>query len=134
MSRVYQYDNRVDVTYVYDVEEIFDEKTGKTRSKRKLIGKLNPETKQLVPTGKRGRPAKTDSPSADTKKEETRNKEELAKARFLETLQKKDEAFAALKSENRQLKAVINKLEKTLLSISTLCGDIQYTSNQDFID
>ncbi|MBR2255779.1 MAG: hypothetical protein IKF59_06095 [Lachnospiraceae bacterium] len=134
MSRVYQYDNRVDVTYVYDVEEIFDEKTGKTRSKRKLIGKLNPETKQLVPTGKRGRPAKTDSPSADTKKEETRNKEELAKARFLETLQKKDEAIAALKSENRQLKAVINKLEKTLLSISTLCGDIQYTSNQDFTD
>ena len=134
MSRVYQYDNRVDVTYVYDVEEVFDEKTGKTRQKRKLIGKLDLETKQLVPTGKRGRPAKTDCPSADTKKEENRNREEQAKARFLETLQKKDEAIAALKSENRQLKATINKLEKTILSISTLCGDIQYTSNQDFTD
>ena len=71
MSRVYQYDNRVDVTYVYDVEEAFDEKTGKTRPKRRLIGKLDPGTKQLVPTGKRGRPAKTDCQSADKKKKET---------------------------------------------------------------
>lgn len=134
MSRVYQYDNRVDVTYVYDVEEVFDEKTGKTRPKRRLIGKLDPGTKQLVPTGKRGRPAKTDCQSADKKKEGNRDKEEQAKARFLETLQKKDEAIASLKSENRQLKAAINKLEKTILSISALCGDIQYTSNQDLAD
>lgn len=48
MSRVYQYDNRVDVTYVYDVEEIFDEKTGKTRSKRKLIGKLNYPSRDFI--------------------------------------------------------------------------------------
>ena len=134
MSRVYQYDNRVNVTYVYDVEEVYNEQTGKTQSKRKLIGKLDPETKQLVPTGKRGRPTKTDCPSADTKKEEKRNKEELAKARFLETLQKKDEAITALKSENRQLKAAINKLEKTILSISTLCGDVQYTGSKDLTD
>ena len=134
MSRVYQYDNRVNVTYVYDVEEVYDGQTGKTRPKRKLIGKLDPETKQLVPTGKRGRPAKTDSPSADAKKEEARNKEELAKAHFLETLQKKDEAISALKNENRQLKVAIHKLEKTILSISTLCGDVQYTGSQDLTD
>ena len=131
MSRVYQYDNRVDVTYVYDIEEAFDDKTGTTRPKRKLIGKIDPKTKELVPTGKRGRPAKTGRSSPDTKKEEARNKEEQAKARFLEALQKKDEAIAALKSENRQLKAAMNKLEKTILSISTLCSGIKYTNSQD---
>ena len=30
MSRVYQYDNRVDVTYVYDVEEVVKVRTGQT--------------------------------------------------------------------------------------------------------
>ena len=125
MSRVYQYDNRVDTTYVYDVENVFDSTAGVMRPRRKLIGKLDPETREVIPTANRGRPRKTTS--GKTESAEHANRAEQAKARFLETIRKKDEMISSLKEENKNLKESVIKLEKTLSSICSLCNGIQYT-------
>lgn len=129
MGRVYQYDNRVDTTYVYEVEDVIDSTTGVMRSKRKLIGKLDPETREVIPTAKRGRPRKTDTGNSEPTVHVDR--EEQAKAHFLETIRKKDDLISSLKKENNRLKESVMKLEKTLSAISSLCGRIQQPANNN---
>ena len=41
-------------TYVYDSVSYWDKDLKQPRSKRKLIGKLDPDTGEVVPTGKKG--------------------------------------------------------------------------------
>ena len=48
-------------TYVYDSVSYWDKDLKQPRSKRKLIGKLDPDTGEIVPTGKKGpRPNKVE--------------------------------------------------------------------------
>ena len=44
------------VTYVYESHSYWDKELKQPRSTRKLIGKIDPETGETVPTGKRGCP------------------------------------------------------------------------------
>lgn len=43
------------VTYVYESHSYWDKELKQPRSNRKLIGKVDPETGETVPTGKKGR-------------------------------------------------------------------------------
>ena len=58
MAIVKQYHKDVDTTYVYESESYWDAEKKQTRSTRKLLGKLDPETGEIIPTGKRGRKRK----------------------------------------------------------------------------
>ena len=62
MAIVYQYDKRHNVTYVYDSTSYYDKNKKQSRSTRKLIGRLDPETKQIVPTKKRSKASEPNSP------------------------------------------------------------------------
>ena len=55
---VRNYDPRRGVTYVYESKKYYDRTLHKAKNKRRLIGKLDPITGEVVPTGKRGRPPK----------------------------------------------------------------------------
>lgn len=57
-SIVYQINKKTGVTYVYESVSFWDKKKQQSRAKRKCIGKLDPETNQLIPTTKRP-PSKT---------------------------------------------------------------------------
>ncbi len=46
------------VTYVYESESYWDKEKKQPRSKRKLIGKIDGETGEIVPTGSRGKSKK----------------------------------------------------------------------------
>ena len=61
MAYVKHYDSRRNVTYVYESFSYWDKELKAPRSKRKLIGKLDPETGEIVPTAGRGRPPKSDA-------------------------------------------------------------------------
>ncbi len=54
MARVKQLDKRSGITYVYDSISYWDKEKKQPRSKRTLIGKLDPETGGIVPTDGRG--------------------------------------------------------------------------------
>lgn len=48
--------------YVYRAESYYDPSKKRCGARRKLIGKLDPETNEVIPTGKRGRPRKVQEP------------------------------------------------------------------------
>ncbi len=50
-------------TYCYRSESYWDKETKSSKSKRVLIGKIDPETGKMVPTQPRGRKRKTTDPS-----------------------------------------------------------------------
>lgn len=55
MGLIYQERPDRGVTYVYSSKSYYDPEKKQSRSKRKLIGKVDPETGEIVPTGKSGR-------------------------------------------------------------------------------
>ena len=59
MAIVYQQRPDRGVTYVYESESYYDPEKKQSRSKRKLIGKVDPETGEVIPTGKQGRRKRT---------------------------------------------------------------------------
>lgn len=95
MAIIKQFDKRTGITYVYDSKSYYDKEKKCSRAKRTLIGKLDPETGEIVPTDGRNKGAKT--PSRDVAKAEN----PLDRIRELE-------------DENRQLKLQVSALKKEL--------------------
>ena len=50
MGIVYQKDSRSGITYAYENKSFWDKDLKRSRSKRTLIGRLDPETGKIVPT------------------------------------------------------------------------------------
>lgn len=44
--------------YAYETTYVWDETLQKKRQKKQCIGKFDPETNEIIPNGKRGRPSK----------------------------------------------------------------------------
>lgn len=65
MSIVKVYNKKMDVTYVYESESYWDKEKQQPRNRRKLIGKLDPVTGEVVPTGKPGRRPASATPVAE---------------------------------------------------------------------
>lgn len=63
-STVYQTDKRSGITYAYESASYWDKEKQQSRSKRKLIGRVNVETKEIIPTDGRGR-KKAEFPTTD---------------------------------------------------------------------
>ena len=65
MAMVKQLDKRSGITYIYESASYWDQEKKQPRSKRTLIGRLNPTTGEIVPTDGRGkrRAQKEDDPA-----------------------------------------------------------------------
>ena len=66
MAIIKQLDKRSGITYVYESTSYWDKEKQQPRSKRKLIGRLDPDTGEIVPTdgrGKRRSQPETESPA-----------------------------------------------------------------------
>lgn len=50
MGIVYQTDKRSGITYAYENQSFWDSELKRSKSKRKLIGRVDPETKEIIPT------------------------------------------------------------------------------------
>ena len=109
MSISKSYNKQNGVTYVYEVvENYWDKEKKQSRSKRKLIGKIDPVTGEIVPTSSRGRPKKSDD-SADYKVLYEKAQKELAA---------KDKRIAELEGVVRDyLKDEVNALDETESSL-----------------
>lgn len=55
MAVIYQHDKRSGITYAYESFSFWDKEKKMTRAKRKLIGRLDKETGEIVPTDGRNR-------------------------------------------------------------------------------
>jgi len=96
MGIIKQYDKRTGITYVYESKAYWDKEKQMSRAKRTLIGKLDPETGEVIPTDGRQRKAKSPSEKEPDYK------------KLYEKLLKKYEAqkvlIDSLKTEIKQLK------------------------------
>ena len=95
MAIIRQFDKRSGITYVYDSKSYYDKEKKCSRAKRTLIGKVDPDTGEIIPTdgrnkGARSKP-KVSSPEVD-----------------------KDKRILELEDENRQLRLQISALKKEL--------------------
>ena len=95
MAIIKQFDKRSGITYVYDSKSYYDKEKKCSRAKRTLIGKIDPDTEEMIPTDGRNKGAKskpnTVSPEVD-----------------------KDKRIQELEDENRQLKLQISALKKEI--------------------
>lgn len=107
------------VTYVYESESYWDKEKKQPRSKRKLIGRIDEETGEIVPTGGRGKTKKREA--ADIS--QMVSDDEALKALCLEQeklLQQKDEELSALKKQVMELTLTINEYKRRLSKIEEL--------------
>ena len=95
MAIIKQFDKRSGITYIYDSKSYYDKEKKCSRAKRTLIGKIDPDTGEMIPTDGRNKGAKskpdTVSPEID-----------------------KDKRIQELEDENRQLKLQISALKKEI--------------------
>lgn len=126
MALIKQYHKDTDTTYVYESISYWDEEKKQSRSKRRVIGKLDPETGEIIPTGKRGRKPKAapDTPAdipAQLPKlyEDSQNRiKELAL-----TIDRKDLEIAGLRKEIRRLKDTLAQIDRHLSQCRDICMD-----------
>lgn len=55
MAIIKQFDKRSGITYFYESKSFWDKEKQQSRSKRTLIGRLDPKTGKMVPTDGRGK-------------------------------------------------------------------------------
>ena len=67
MSIVYQHDKRSGITYAYESKSYWDKEKKQSRAKRTLIGRVDPDTGEIVPTDGRVRRAKERAAEPDYK-------------------------------------------------------------------
>lgn len=58
MAIIKQFDKRSGITYAYESHSYWDPEKKMTRAKRKLIGRIDPETGEIIPTDGRNRKTK----------------------------------------------------------------------------
>ena len=98
MAIIKQYDKRSGITYAYESHSYWDKEKKMTRAKRTLIGRIDDETGDIIPTDGRGKKEKIAT-------ETIRNPDYK---KLYEDLQKKyaaiESLYAALLRENKALK------------------------------
>ena len=111
MSIVKLKDKRTGTTYVYESESYWDKEKKQPRSRRKLIGKLDEKTGEVIPTGKSGRKKGT---SAQT--EDVGSPEPITE--YIKVIEEKDALIRDLKVENMALK---KEKQEILQTLNELC-------------
>lgn len=99
MAIIKQFDKRSGITYVYDSKSYYDKEKKCSRAKRTLIGKIDPETGEMIPT-------------------DGRNKGAKSKPKAISHVIDKDKRIQELEDENRQLILQVNALKKELIRLN----------------
>ena len=97
MAIIKQHDKRSGITYVYESHSFWDPDKKMTRAKRTLIGRLNPDTGEVVPTDGRNRKTKA-KPAEEPADYEKLYKKLLRKSEAQEAL------IVSLKKQLEELK------------------------------
>ena len=112
-------DKRTGITYVYSSESYWDKEKKAPRNRKKLIGKIDEATGEIVPTGKRGRKPK--EAAAGTAEDADRNYKGLYEA-AKEQLQQKEELILELNAQLEDVKKELKQKTRTLEKIRMFLG------------
>lgn len=123
MSIIKLTNKKTGVVYVYESFSYWDPQKKQPRNKRKLIGKIDPETGDIVPTGKRGRPSKA---AADPQTGEAIPQSECEELQMLrqrvlhlnKELAQKDATIHDLNRKNKTLESTVRRFRELAESVS----------------
>ena len=99
MAIVHVYNRARGITYVYESQSYWDKELKQPRSNRKLIGKLDPDTSEIVPTGKRGRTKQEQDPEKKSGYSVTDSKTSADQTRRLLKVKEKGTEILSLKKQ-----------------------------------
>lgn len=122
MAIIKQYHKDTDTTYVYESTSYWDAEKQQSRSKRRVIGKLDPETGEIIPTGKRGRKKASDSKPAENTPDEAVGEEKQQVLQQQIELSALKEQISSLVDENRQLRAALSKAGALAEKLGDICS------------
>lgn len=119
-SIIKKLDKQSGVTYVYESESYWDKEKKQPRSKRKLIGKIDSQTGEIVPTGgRKGRKKEEPAQIPQTTCTDGNALKALC-AGQAEELCRKEEEISALKKQVMELTLSINEYKRRLSKIEEL--------------
>ena len=115
MSITHSYNKYTDTYYAYDTTYEWSEELQKKVQHKRCIGKYDPETGEIVPNGKRGRPVKKilapETPRKATEASEAHAPELEEAAKAAKSLHAKVESIEAMMSRaTRELECVRDSL------------------------
>lgn len=111
MGTIRQYNKAADTVYVYDVTYYYDPSKKRTCSRKKLIGKVDKQTGEVVPTGNRGRPRKE---IKCDKKQERPAVEEKSLQQMQEREKEYQHTIAGLKREVARLNTILDTVRRLI--------------------
>lgn len=123
MAIIKQYHKDTNTTYVYDSTSYWDAEKGQSRSKRKLLGKLDPQTGEIIPTGQRGRKKKerpAEDPAEDPAQIDARVA--AASAGYLEMIQQQELTIRQQQTQITELNKRIAQMEETISKAAAILG------------
>lgn len=95
MGIIKQYDKRSGITYAYESKAYWDSEKKMSRAKRTLLGRIDPETGEIIPTDGRNRRKKEDKTPAASAPEDYKDmyekllKKYEAQEQIIKSLQEK---------------------------------------------
>ncbi len=113
------------ITYVYESVSYWDKDLKQPRSHRKLIGKLDPESGAVIPTGTRGRKKSGDNPGTSANHSDTDYKALYESA--VRAIAAKDDIITELR---RRLAAMEKELSACRRSMKKSCDTLLATLNE----
>lgn len=116
MSIIKQYHKDTGITYVYESESYWDKEKKQPRSRRKLIGKLDNETGEIVPTERKNTSQKDNDPQNNALTKENTTLRQKIKQLERE-LTKVKEHSRKVEIENQSLRDRLNKIGEILKTI-----------------
>lgn len=108
--------NKNGVTYVYESHSYRDPETKQPRAKRKLIGRIDETTGEVVPTHTKRKSVTTKS---DISVATNISSEDESYSSLLEALKEKDETIKSLRAEIASLRRERAKLSEELIAMGS---------------
>ena len=118
-SIIKKFNKQTGVTYVYESESYWDKEKKQPRSRRKLIGKIDEETGEIVPTGGRGNRKKRNLIDIPENLSSGRNLEALC-VEQAEQLRQGEREITALKKQVMELTLAVGEYKRRLSKIEEL--------------
>ena len=118
-SIIKKFNKQTGVTYVYESESYWDKEKKQPRSRRKLIGKIDEKTGEIVPTGGRGNRKSRDLTDIPENLSFDRNLEALCMEQAKQIRQNEAE-ITVLKKQVMELTLSVGEYKRRLSKIEEL--------------
>jgi len=122
MAIIKQYHKDTNTTYVYESVSCWDAEKGQSRSKRKLLGKIDPLTGEVVPTGKRGRSKKNPQASGTAPGQSVAERD--SNTLLLDALARNQELESTIREQKVKLDELARKNAKLTAALEKLCTSL----------